>query len=239
MNGDTLRILDTGTRPATPPADTVEVRHHPALVRRPVAVDSERWCAILDRPAHIVFYSRFAVRCMADELADLDAHRLWAVGPKTADRIGDTWGLDAEYPDDHHFSGLRDALGQCADPRPIVAFGLRGKPRDLGAIADDWATQWASIDVYESVANEPRSLREAFDEFQPHWLAVTSSRGARAIADGVGHQRLATRQSNGELRVAAIGPSTARTLNELELDADAIPDEPDRDAMLRAIVDTA
>ena len=238
MSDTALRILDTGTRAATPPSEIVEVRHQPALVRRRLPVDADQLSVTLSTPAHIVFYSRFAVQCMADRITDVDDHRLWAVGPKTAARVGEAWGVDAEFPDEHHFSGLRAQLEQCDDRRRIVAFGLRGKPRDLGDIADDWNTAFHSIDVYSSEPAPGDELRTAFDDFRPHWIAVTSSRGAQAIADGVGRSRLAALQSEDKLRVAAIGPSTAQTLTGLEIRPDLICDDPDRDAMLEAIAET-
>lgn len=232
---ESIRILDTGTRPADARVDGVVIRHQPALVRQPLDFSAADLTELTETDCHVVFYSRFAVDCVAHRLSGFDDHRLWAVGPKTAALIAEKLDAHAEFPDEHHFSALRRRIADCGDPRPIVAFGLRGQLRDLSEIADDWNTTFRSIDVYESKPAPADEMQIAFDEFQPDWLTVTSSRGAEAIAEALGNRRLAALHADGELSFAAIGPSTAKTLDELGLSADVVPEHPDRNRLVKTI----
>ena len=231
-----LRILDTGTRPLTTIPDGVDVRHQPALVRQPLPVDDADLGLLDDCRCHVLFFSRFAVRCVADRLDEPDPrHRIWAVGPKTASVVESQLGRSADVPDDHQFTALRAALLDCGDPRPVVAFGLAGTDRDLGPVAGTWAVETRTVDVYESNPAPADRLQTAFEEHNPHWLTTTSSKGARSVVEALRRTRLAELQADGQLRIAAIGPSTAATIQQLGLEADLVPDNPDREGLIDAI----
>lgn len=231
-----LRIFDTGTRPLTAVPDGVDVCHQPALVREPLPVDDADVELLDDNRCHVLFYSRFAVRCVADRLDELDSrHRIWAVGPKTASVVESTLNRSAEVPEEHQFTGLRAALLDCGDPRPVLAFGLRGTDRDLGPVAGTWEFETRTVDVYESNPAPPGQLQTTFEEHDPHWLTVTSSKGARSVVEALQRDRLAELQTDQQLRIAAIGPSTASTIRQLGLDVDLVPDEPDREGLVAAI----
>lgn len=231
------RIFDTGTRRPDPVPDGVELVHQPALIRRELSVERDRLSTLESQPHHLVFYSRYAVETVAERglIEASKHHRFWAVGSRTAEGIEARFDTAVDVPDDQHFTGLKEALADCDEPLPITAFGLRGTDRDLGDIASGWGVDFTPIPVYESVPQDPDELAAAFDEFEPHWLCVTSSRGVRAVVDALDVDRLQALQSLERLGIAAIGPSTAATLAEFELSTDAIPDEPDRAELLRII----
>lgn len=265
MPEDTLRILDTGTRPVELGDADVELRHYPALKRRPVDFDTADVIAALNAPHHIVFYSRYAVGVVdqAGVIADPGRHQFWAVGRRTGAAIAEHFSVDAAIPDDQRFDGIAAALSASDAPRPIMAFGLRGKPRDLSAAARQWDVDFTAVPVYESTATDGVGLAGLFDTFRPHWLTVTSSRGVEAIVEGlgadlfrqlqsenaqvsmpgppkfVGGDKLRTLQSSGELRIGAIGPSTAETLDTIGLRADIIPSAPDRRQLLDAVIQSS
>lgn len=233
-----VRILDTGTRPAASLPDGVDVRHQPALIREPLDVSLSDVALLEDGPCHVLFYSRFAVRCVADRGVELDGdHRLWTVGPRTGALVEKHFEVRPDVPEDHHFRALRRCLLESGDRRPIVAFGLRGTDRDLSPVAQAWDVETETIDVYESRPAPPDRLRRAFEDHEPDWLTTTSSRGVRSVVEALGDDRLARLQADGGLRIAAIGPSTAETLAEFGLNADAVPDNPGREELIEVIVD--
>jgi uroporphyrinogen-III synthase len=82
-----------------------------------------------------------------------------------------------------------------------------------------------------------RELLESFDDDRPDWLAFTSSRGVEVVVDAIGADSLAKWQGKKKIRLAAIGPSTAKTIEHFELKADLVADEPDREGLLQAIAD--
>ena len=233
----TTRIFDTGIRPAHTDAPGVELRHAPALLRRPLEFDARQARRLLRERCHIVFYSRFAVGVVVDrDIIDEPAcHRYWAVGQKTADVLRERLDVDVDVPPREHFDDLRRMLSGCGEPLPIVAFGLLGTHRDLSDPARHWSVDFTTIAVYESAPRRADELRRSFDAFRPHWLTVTSSRGAEAVADAIGIDRLRDLQTSGALEIAAIGPSTAKTLEQLGLSADLVPEIPDRDALVTEI----
>lgn len=240
MTGEVIRVLDTGTRSPEQVPQSLDVRHQPALLRRPLEVDEALIADLFSQRHHIVFYSRFAAQVVLDlNVIATDAdHQLWAVGQKTAALLGDHFKPPIGVPEDERFSGLRRLLSQCDEALPIAAFGLQGKPRDLDPVARDWGVGFTAISVYESVAASPDEICEAFDSHRPHWLTVTSSRGIHSIADAMGAAKLQRLQSLSELRVAAIGPSTAQSIRDYEIAVDLVSDSPDREGLLEAIADT-
>lgn len=237
MTATEIRVLDTGTRRPDSIPETIDLHHHPALIRRPTPVDDGDLERFRHTRHHVVFYSRFAARTVIDRLpVELsNHHRIWAVGTNTAQFLERHLNRAVEVPASERFTGLHKALSKCGEPLPIAAFGLRGTSRDLGWVAEQWSVDFASIPVYESVPEDADALADAFDDVEPDWLTVTSSRGVRSIADAVGSSQLRDLQESGKLQIAAIGPSTAVTLGEFGLDADAVPETPDRVEMLDAI----
>ncbi len=238
MSCGDIRILDTGTRPPDDPPDIVDLRHAPALVRRPLPIDDDQVAAVLAEPAHIIFYSRFSTRVVADDdvIPTPARHKYWTVGDRTAALAARCFDTSPRVPDDESFDGLRRFLATDADPRPIVAFGLRGRHRDLSEVATKLGVEFTVVDVYQSTPADPELLANAFKEHRPHWLTVTSSRGAKSVADGIGIRRLRSQLDGGELSIVAIGPSTAQTVAELGLDTELVADHPSRNAMIDAII---
>ncbi len=241
MGTEPIRILDTGTRRCETIPDGVELRHEPALLREALDVDAAAVGRRLRQPHHLVFYSHFAVATVASRslISEPERHRFWAVGQRTAQALADRYGITPSFPDDQCFQGLIESLSERAEPLPLLAFGLKGQLRDLSPLARRWDVAFTSIPVYASVAAEGSTLRRAFDEVRPHWLALTSARGAQSVADAVGREKLHRLQSSEELRIAAIGLSTAARVEELGLRADLIPPSPDRSKMLFAIAQTS
>ncbi len=239
MSRDFIRVLDTGTRRPDRIPECLDVRHQPALRRSPVEVDTTLVSELLSRRRHLVFYSRYAVQVVVDKklIATADDHRLWAVGQKTATALEKNFAGPIQIPDDECFTGLRQALSQCDEALPIAAFGLLGTTRDLSSIAAQWGVDFTCIPVYQSVPVDAESLVRAFTAHRPHWITVTSSRGAHSIADALDAGTLRRLHTAGDLRFAAIGPSTAETMRELELDAAVVLQTPTRAGLLQSIAD--
>ena len=229
MTEPPIRVLDTGTSPPDEIPEGVEVRHQPALVRRALPIDRDDLEALLDDPHHVVFYSRFAAQIIVDLDLPLQSHRLWAVGKKTAKQLKSQLASAVDVPTDENFEGLRAALSACGDPRPIVAFSLQDQTRDLSPVARNWSVDFTDFPVYESAPADRRDLAGAFDAHRPHWVTLTSSRGAHSVVDAIDTDRLR------HTRIAAIGPSTAHTATELGILPNLVPDTPDRTGLLQAI----
>ena len=228
-----LRILDTGTRPAAP-VEGAELLHCPALQVAWLELDADALRARLGAPHLVIFYSaRAAEAVLASEVLTRQSardHHLVAVGPLTAELLANALGVAVSVPAEHHFESLKCLLEK-VEARDILAFGLLDKERDLSALAERRGVAFHPVPVYESVP-DIAALRAALLEHRPHWITVTSSRGAEAL-----HQALdALPAMETRLRLAAIGERTAERLRDLGLPVDLIAPSPDRDLLVEAIL---
>ncbi|RVU48345.1 uroporphyrinogen-III synthase [Lujinxingia sediminis] len=228
-----LRILDTGTRPAAP-MDGVELLHCPALQVAWLEIDADALRARLNAPHLVIFYSaRAAEAVLASTILTRDNardHHLVAVGPMTAELLANALGVAVSVPAEHYFENLKDLLEK-VEARDILAFGLLDRERDLRELAERRGVAFHPVPVYESLP-DVAALRAALIEHRPHWITVTSSRGAEAL-----HQALETLPAlEPRPRLAAIGERTAERLRDLHLRVDRIAPSPDRDRLIEAIL---
>ncbi len=235
MTSQTIRVLDTGTTAPPQIPEGIELRHQPALTRRPLDIDEDALRELLTERRHVVFYSQFSAQIALDLGLALEKHRLWAVGEKTAHRLSHHIGVDVQAPADQHFTGLKKALAACGEPLSIIALAIRGTHRDLEPIADDWGVDFTAIPVYQSSPTDPQIVARTYDEFDAHWMTLTSSRGARSVADALGTHRLRSLKSTGIPKIAAIGPSTAEAATQLGISPTLIAPAPDRTRLLDTI----
>ncbi len=236
----TLTIFDTGTSPPDQVSDHgVQIIHRPALTRRGIEVDREHLSSVLQTPSHLVFYSQFAVRQTIEQrlIARPGDHHFWAVGSHTGGLLASHFGVTPHVPDASHFQALKDRLLERGPTLPLVSFGLRGKRRDLSALAATWQVNWTCIDIYASTPADPATLRRAFDDHRPQWLTLTSSRGVQSVVDAIGTSALHRARDKRGLRFAAIGPSTAATASELGLAIDLVPESTGRQRLIEAVID--
>lgn len=230
MTTPLISVIDTGTRAPKAVPPNLQLRHLPALIRHPLALDLNALARALQPECHVLFYSPFSAKLIIDTgLLNPARHHLWAVGDHTAQILEEALQTKVRSPILQDFEGLKALLKKQAEPLPLVALGLLGQPRDLSFLATAWDVSFTEIPIYESAPNNMCSLIQAFDLAPPDWLTLTSSRGALAILQSLGKSRL---QST---RLATIGPPTAKTLEEFGLKATLIPEKPCREALLNAI----
>ncbi len=240
MTSPSQTVIDTGTHPAETIPESLEVRHFPALERRALNLDRVAVAQALSKQSHVLFYSKYGAQVVLDSkiFSPLSRHRFWAVGKKTAAYIEERLNINVSVPKTENFKHLCQAVRASEDPLPLVAFGLLDHERDLSELAADLGVEFEHIPVYDSeAAVNMRKLTESFDEDRPDWLAFTSSRGAAIVIDALTTKTLSKLQKKKKIRLAAIGPSTAETIEEFELNVDLIADSPDREKLLEAIAD--
>lgn len=229
-------VVHTGTRPPTEIPEGLELRHVPMLEVEPVEVNTERLSKLTQEPTGLVIYSRNATRCLrktgVDEvLTPFDRHTWWAVGEKSATHLHREFGVRARYPTEQNFEGLLAEFATAELPDSVIAFSLEGKERDLGPVLNDRGITFTDVPVYRTVPAEFDGPLAEFEDAD--WIVLTSPRGVRVF-----HDLVETGEAVPDLsavRVAAIGPTTAESLAELDIDVDFVPGEPGLDAILRAI----
>lgn len=228
-----LRILDTGTRPAAA-VEGAELLHCPALQVAWLDIDAGALRARLSAPHLVIFYSARAAEAVIAQhiLSPNNArdHHLVAVGPMTAELLASALGVPVSVPAEHHFESLKELL-EAVEAHDIIAFGLLDKERDLSALAERRGVAFHPVPVYESVP-DVAALRAALVEHRPHWVTLTSSRGAEALHEAM----LAVPDLEPRPRLAAIGERTAERLRDLGLPVDLIAPSPDRDLLVEAIL---
>jgi uroporphyrinogen-III synthase len=229
-----VQVIYTGTRPPTVDDPHLRIHHLPMLEAVPVDFDQKRVEILVRQPCTLVFYSQNSVSVVADSQVlddiDLSDHTIWAVGEKTADEVQERFGLAANVPDDERFDGLVDTFLDDPPPHPIVAFSLKGSPRDLARRLRELGNAH-EVPVYHTCPVLYPSLAADLAEIGADWVAFTSPRGVGTFysqAEGV---------DLSQLHLAAIGPTTADALEQRGLRPSLILQTPDKDLMMRRIVD--
>lgn len=232
-----IRVIDTGTLPATPIPARLKTLHLPALQRRHVPFDQAILDTLNSTPHHLLFYSAYAVEMLARHRNNAfgPQHHYWAVGSRTAEAIGAHLGRRAHSPDIEDFAHLAALLRESNLSHDLIAFSLKGKTRNLRPIATALGVASREIPVYESIHQAPEFLRKGFNDFQPRWIAFTSSRGVDAYIEALGVERLQTLADDQQLFFATIGTPTAETLAHHGLVATLIAEIPDRAQLLESI----
>jgi len=231
------RITYTGTRPpASPPAE-VAIRHRPLLEVTPVDPDLEHLRELTERPAGLVVFSQNAVDALrttgaARVLAPLSRHTWWAVGGNTAERLDEAFDVSAHHPENQSFEGLRETLARAELPEQVVAFTLEGTSRDLSPALADRGVRYEQVPIYRTDAARDRDLERLTDSTD--WIVLTSSKGVSALL-GAGPDRETVLEALEPVRTATIGPKTAATARKHDIRVDFVPEEPDVDALLRAL----
>lgn len=232
-----LRVIDTGTTPAYPIPAGMEVCHFPALIRSPLEIRRSDVEALLARPHQILFYSCFAIEVVSNAqlISNPGDHNYWAVGSRSAEAIEVHFGVVPGSPEIEDFEHLKEMVLASGIKRPILSLGLLGQYRPLDDVAAALGVSWNDFSVYESRASDQEKCRELLKHFDPHWITFTSSRGARAFVDALGAEVLREKLQRKELRLAAIGPSTAATLVQADLEPTLVATIPDRRLLLAEI----
>jgi uroporphyrinogen-III synthase len=229
-----VEVVYTGTRSPTFDDPRLRIHHMPMLEAVPVDFDQKRVEILVRQPCTLIFYSQNSVSSVAesgvlDEI-DLSEHTIWAVGEKTADEVHERFGTVASVPDDERFDGLVDTFLQNPPPRPIVAFSLKGSPRDLARRLREPGNVH-EVPVYHTCPVLYPSLSADLARIGADWVAFTSPRGVGTFysqAEGV---------NVSQFQFAAIGPTTAAAIKERGLRPSLVLNTPDKNLMMRRIVD--
>lgn len=186
--------------------------------------------------------------------------RVAAIGPSTAGRVRELFGVEPEVvPEEYRAEALARAVRRHADDDGARSGGrnegdgdpaIRGRelegervllPRAAEArpvLRERLEAAGASVEevaAYRAVPpddDEIASARELLSAGEIDWLTFTASSTVRNFVSGVGVE---TRGA----RVAAIGPVTAGTARDLGLRVDAVAEEYTVPGLLRALVRAA
>ncbi len=241
------RILYTGTRPP-PPVAGAEITHLPIL--RTTLFDL-RATALPDllatRDVTLVLYSRNAVRALvrADMVSAHDLPVCWCVGAKTAALLR-KHAPDAQIhipPEDAQtFEGLAEALIHTPHrTATIVALSVQGVQRPLAQRFEE-ARSEERVEVHTITAYKT-APREDLDALLPtlggaapfDWIVVTSPRITGAMWAALERSPEDVSRRFHTARWAAIGPTTAAALADLEIRCGFVPEVPDVGELLRAV----
>ncbi len=232
---DSVTVVYTGTR-APEGVDGLRIEHLPMLQKLAVDFDLKKVRILVRQPCTLVFYSQNSLKTVADsgllDGIDLTAHTIWAVGQKTADAVFYEFGVDARVPDDERFEGLVSEFRKTPPPPPIVAFTLEDSPRTL-AEQFDGRSRVHEIPVYQTCPVLYPRLCDTLAEIDARWVAFTSPRGVSTFLTQASGCDLSA------LHFAAIGPTTAEALAERGVDVDLVMQTPDKNAMMRQILDAS
>lgn len=229
---DALREL--GAEPVAFPTIAIRPPDDPGPLRDAVAS--------LDRYDWAVLTSVNGVRRVLDALEEagrrpaeaFEGVRVAAIGPSTADALREAGVAVEVVPEEYRAEGLLEALSEAArldGARVLLARAREARellPRELreaGARVDEvtaYRTAVANPDAGELAAR----LRAG----EIDWLTFTASSTVRNFVRLVG-------RDPGSARVAAIGPITADTAEELGLPPDTVAEEYTIPGLVRALVE--
>jgi uroporphyrinogen-III synthase len=229
---DRITVVYTGTRPPTIDDPRLRIQHLPMLEAVPVDFDQKRVEILVRQPCTLIFYSQNSVNVIADSgvLDDIELaeHTIWAVGEKTAEEVHERFGLAASVPDDERFDGLVDTFLDNPPPRPIVAFSLKGSPRDLARRLRDPGNVH-EVPVYHTCPVLYPSLPDDLARIGADWVAFTSPRGVGTFYSQAESIDIS------KLQLAAIGPTTADALEQRGLRPTLVLQTPDKNLMMQRI----
>ncbi len=221
-----------------------------ALFRSPtVQIEPEDPSAVvaavvaIDRYAFVAVASGKGARFLADALRaggrsfDGLGPRLAAVGPGTAAVLGSLGASPEVVAEDATGDGLARALVARIEAGARV---LVVRPEVGGsALEATLAASGVSFDAvafYRTVAAPwAGDLAASLAEGRFDAIVVTAPSALREIVRAAGAHRAPLFRSLSRMRRVAIGPTTARALEDSELTADAIADAPTEEAVLHAL----
>jgi len=250
------RLRELGAKPVACPTIRIVLPEDPEPLKRAAReLGSYDW---------VVFTSVNGVDRLAEALEDegrspeeaLPAGaRVAAIGPSTAGRARERFGVEPEVvPDEYRAEALVRAIRRAAargNPPPEwpeeESGGQGGRelegqrmllPRAAEARAvlpDSLEAAGATVDevaAYRAVAPDDEvlaSVRERLRAGEIDWLTFTASSTVRNFVSAVGTEV-------GGARVAAIGPITAGTARELGLDVDVVAEEYTIPGLIQAMI---
>jgi len=191
---------------------------------------------------YVVLTSKTGVELAAEAGWEPGDATLVAIGPATADAARATgWTVDL-VPDEYTSAGLVAALEDRVDGERVeVARSDHGSDvlltglRDAGAAVTETVLyrltrpEEAGESVVLAAAGELDAAAFTSSLTVTHFLDAAAERGVREAAIA----------GLNDAVVGAIGPPTAETAAEHEIDVDVVPDDADFDALARAVVDAA
>lgn len=211
------------------------------LIRIEPPADASALDAALDRLGDfdwIVFTSANGVKVLWERLTGLgkDARalggaKLCAIGPATAREL-EQHGLRADFvPEEYIAEAILEGIGPikgkrillpcAAEAREVLAEGLRLR----GALVEEVAT-------YRTLPTEATGLKEMLKGVD--MVTFTSSSTVRSFCQALGEEAASLM---GGIKVACIGPVTARTAEELGLNVDIMAQEHTIPGLVRAILE--
>jgi len=236
-NADSIAVTYTGTRAPSDTPEELELRHRPLLEVSPVDLHIQRLARLTTRQTGLVVFSKNAVRSLRENgaheaLAPFSRHTWWAVGEKTSEYLHNEFGVRALYPVDQCFEGLQMEFEHAHLPKRVAAFTLEGTSRDLAPILEQRGIDYYQFPVYRTEPAEYPDVDAIVDSAD--WIVLTSSKGIGALfrTGGDPESVIARLES---VRIATIGPKTARSARDRGIDVDLVPSEPDREKLLRKI----
>lgn len=192
----------------------------------------------------IIFTSVNAVDIYFDELRDrgidirdLKGISICAIGPATAAKLTDR-GLKVDYmPGEYRAEGIIAGLEQYIKPLDRIllprAQGAReilpASLRDMGAVVDE-------VNIYRTVttARIDAALRQDLIDGNYDYITFTSSSTVTNFVNIIGAENVI--HMNARVKVACIGPITARTAEEHGFTVDVMPDRYTIEALVDAII---
>jgi uroporphyrinogen III methyltransferase / synthase len=194
------------------------------------------WLIFTSANAVEFFFSRLAAKGL--DARTLAGCRVCAVGPKTAALLL-PYGIRADMvPADYKAEGVVAEFGRLEMKGKKVLFPKADKARDLipTALGEMGAAVTAPV-TYRNIipTGIPEKILQALEEQRIHCVTFTSSSTAENLAAILGENRM-LRLLEG-VKVAAIGPVTAKTCRELGLDVHIEPQEYTLENMTEAISD--
>ncbi len=198
----------------------------------------------LEEYSWIVFTSVNAVDIYFNELRDrgidirdLKGISICAIGPATAARLTDR-GLKVDLiPGEYRAEGIIAGLGQYIKPQDRIllprALGAREilpvSLRDMGAVVDE-------VIIYrsETTARIDAALRQDLIDGNCDYITFTSSSTVTNFVNIIGQGNVIP--MNAGVKVACIGPITARTAEEYGFRVDVMPDRYTIEALVDAII---
>ncbi len=169
-----------------------------------------------------------SVKALAEDMEDPAALRdvhVAAIGPATARAVRRELGLAVDVsPTEYRAEALAAALLD-AEPNPERARILLPRAAEarevLPRLLEEAGAEVDEIPAYRTVtadAERAGRLRDRLDAGEVDWVTFTASSTVRGFADALGADA-------GRARVAAIGPITAETAEELGLRVDVVARE--------------
>jgi len=194
------------------------------------------WLVFTSANAVAFFFGRLAAKRL--DARALAGCRVCAVGPKTAASLL-PFGIRPDLvPADYKAEGVVAEFGRMEMKGKKVLFPKADKARDVIPTAlDEMGAAVTAPVAYRNIIPDgiPEKALQALEEQRIHCVTFTSSSTAENLAEILGENRM-LRLLEG-VKVAAIGPVTAKTCRELGLNVHIEPQEYTLEKMTEAISD--